>query len=64
METAIKNGGEKNGTIVEHYGDILFMLGQKDQAVEQWEKAFKIGDASKMINEKIKQKRYIENIEK
>ena len=64
METAMKNGGEKNGTIVEHYGDILFMLGQKDQAVEQWEKAFKIGDASKMINEKIKQKRYIENIEK
>lgn len=60
METAIKNGGDKNGVIVEHYGDILYMLGEVDKALEQWKKALEIGDASKFINEKIKQKRYID----
>jgi len=60
METAIKNGGDKNGVIVEHYGDILFMLGEKDSALEQWKKAQQIGDTSKFISEKIKQQRYLD----
>ncbi len=60
MDTAMKNGGDKNGVIVEHYGDILYMLGQTDQAVEQWKKALETGDGSKFLNEKIKQKRYLD----
>jgi tetratricopeptide (TPR) repeat protein len=60
METAIKNGGEKNGVIVEHYGDILFMLNQKDKALEQWKKAIEIGDGSELLGEKIKQQRYLD----
>jgi tetratricopeptide (TPR) repeat protein len=60
MESAIKNGGDKNGVIIEHYGDILFMIGEKDKAVEQWEKAEKTGEGSKLLNEKIKQDRYID----
>lgn len=60
METAIKNGGEKNGVIVEHYGDILYMLGEKELALEQWKKAEKIGDVGEFISEKIKQQRYID----
>ena len=60
METAIRNGGDKNGVIVEHYGDILSMLGQKELAVEQWKKALPSGEGSKFLNEKIKQGRYID----
>lgn len=60
MEIALKNGGDQNGVIVEHYGDILYMLGQKDQAVEQWKKALSIGDASELVSEKIKQQRYLD----
>jgi len=60
MENAIKNGGDKNGVIVEHYGDILYMLGEKDTALEQWKKASQAGDASKLIDEKIKQQRYLD----
>ena len=60
METAIKNGGDKNGVIVEHYGDILFMMGEKQEAVEQWKKALAIGEGSKLLNEKIKQERYLD----
>jgi tetratricopeptide (TPR) repeat protein len=60
METAIKNGGDKNGVIVEHYGDILFMLGEKDKAIEQWKNALEKGEVSKFLNDKIKQGRYID----
>ncbi|HZL11124.1 MAG TPA: tetratricopeptide repeat protein [Prolixibacteraceae bacterium] len=60
METAIKNGGEKSGVIVEHYGDILFMLGEKEKALEEWKKAMETGDVSKFLSEKIKQERYLD----
>lgn len=60
METAIKNGGDKNGVIVEHYGDILFMLGQKDEAIQQWKKAQETGEGSKFLSEKIRQQRYLD----
>ena len=60
METAIKNGGDKNGVITEHYGDILFMLGEKDQAMTQWNKAKEIGEGSEFLDEKIKQQRYLD----
>lgn len=60
METAIKNGGDKNGVIVEHYGDILFMLGQKQSALEQWKKALGTGEGSVLLGEKIKQERYVD----
>lgn len=60
METAIKNGGDKNGVIIEHYGDILYMLGDKENAVEQWKKAMITGDGTEFLDEKIKQQRYLD----
>jgi len=60
MESAIKNGGDKNGVIVEHYGDILIMLGEKEKAIEQWKKALGIGEGTKFLSEKIKQERYLD----
>lgn len=60
MEIAMKNGGDKNGVIVEHYGDILYMLGQKELAIEQWKKALATGESSEFIKEKIKQGRYLD----
>ncbi len=60
MGTAMKNGGDKNGVIVEHYGDILFMLGEKEKALEQWKNALDKGEVSEFLSEKIKQGRYID----
>lgn len=60
METAIKNGGDKNGVIVEHYGDILYMVGQKEKASEQWKKALETGEGTSFLKEKIKQGRYLD----
>jgi len=60
METAMKNGGDKNGVIVEHFGDILIMLGEKEKALEQWKKALTTGEGTKFLSEKIKQERYLD----
>jgi len=43
----------QNGTILEHYGDVLYQLGDKANAVEYWKKAKTAGDASEFINKKI-----------
>lgn len=49
-----------NFEIIEHYGDILYFLGNIDQAIEEWSKAKKINPNSSILNEKIKQKKYVE----
>jgi tetratricopeptide (TPR) repeat protein len=45
-----------NGTIIEHYGDVLFKLGKIPEAVEQWKKAKGLGETSDLINKKIADK--------
>lgn len=45
--------------ILEHYGDILSLLGETEAAVEQWTKARDAGSESKTLEQKIKQKEYI-----
>lgn len=45
--------GSTNGTILEHYGDVLFQLGDKKGALEYWKKAKAAGDASNLIDKKI-----------
>ena len=60
METALKNGGDSIALLVEHYGDILYMLGQKDKALEEWKKAQKIGGGSDVLGQQIKEKHFIQ----
>ena len=44
---------EVNGTLLEHYGDVLFKLGREKEALEQWHKAKKLGGATDLIESKI-----------
>ena len=60
QDKAIKAGGDKSGTILEHYGDILFKLGKKDDAIDYWKKAKDLGTDSGTIDRKISEQRYIE----
>lgn len=39
IDQAMKNGGDSSQVIVEHCGDIYYMLGEKDKALEYWKKA-------------------------
>lgn len=63
METALKNGGYENDVIVEHYGDILFMLNDIEGAVSNWKKSVELGNNSEILKKKIEEKRFIEGEE-
>ena len=60
VKKALKSGGDSSPTIVEHYGDILFQLNQKDQALEQWQIAKEMGSESDFIDQKINEKQLYE----
>jgi tetratricopeptide (TPR) repeat protein len=60
IEKALRNGTGSNSTQVEHYGDILYLLGEKDLALEQWLKAKNLGSESESLNRKINEKKYVE----
>jgi tetratricopeptide (TPR) repeat protein len=47
---------------VEHYGDILFMLGDKTKGVELWKKAKELGSGNKNLDKKIEKKEYYDPI--
>ena len=58
LEKAILNTND--GTIVEHYGDVLYKLGEKDKAVNEWRKASKLGQTSELIQQKISDRKLYE----
>jgi predicted negative regulator of RcsB-dependent stress response len=48
---------------VEHYGDILFLLGDVQGALENWKKALELGSESEILKRKIADKKYYEGEE-
>ncbi|MEO6903677.1 MAG: tetratricopeptide repeat protein [Bacteroidia bacterium] len=60
IEKAIDNGGKNNGTLLEHYADILFQLGDKEKALQYWMDAKKAGGTSDLIDKKIVDKKLYE----
>ena len=44
-------------TILEHYGDVLFQLGQEAEAVQYWQKAQEKGNKSPLLEKKIMDKK-------
>jgi tetratricopeptide (TPR) repeat protein len=60
IEKAIEVGEELSGTILEHYGDILFKLGEVDSAVKQWQKAKGLDETSELIDRKIADRKLYE----
>ena len=57
---AINEGGDKSAEVMEHYGDILYMCGDIEGAVENWHKAVRLNSTSPTLQEKINQEKYIE----
>ena len=60
QEKALENGGQSSGTILEHYGDILFKLNDSNKAVEYWQKAKAAGGATELIDKKIADRKLYE----
>lgn len=60
IESALEKDKTKSPELVDHYGDILYMTGEKDKAVEQWKKAREMGKESEVLDRKIIEGKYIE----
>ena len=56
---AIENGGDKIPEVVEHYGDILFLSGDQEEALTWWQKSIEMGNTSTVLKKKIETKSYI-----
>lgn len=60
IEQVMYLGGDKIGEVVEHYGDILYKNNRKEDALEQWQNAKKLGDTSNTIDQKIREGKIVE----
>ena len=60
IENALSKDKTNSYELVEHYGDILFMNGEEEKAVDQWKKAKEMGKESKVLERKIAEQKYIE----
>ncbi|MDR1356486.1 MAG: tetratricopeptide repeat protein [Tannerellaceae bacterium] len=61
IENALKKDSSNSSELVDHYGDILFMSGNKAEAVIQWKKAKEMGKNSKTLNRKITEEIFIDD---
>ncbi|MBQ7422113.1 MAG: hypothetical protein IJV27_08235 [Prevotella sp.] len=59
IDQAVKNDSTTSDVIIEHAGDIYAMTGEVDKAVEFWQKSVEAGNESAVLQEKIKQRKYI-----
>jgi len=60
IEKALADDKTNGAVKSEHYGDIMFYLGNVDAAVENWKKAKANGDQSPVLERKINERKYIE----
>jgi tetratricopeptide (TPR) repeat protein len=60
MDTAIRYESEPSGTLMEHYGDILYHVGKTNEAISWWKKAEGNSEASDKLTQKIKDGKYHE----
>lgn len=59
IDEAIKNDSEGSNVVIEHCGDIYYMTGDVEGALKYWKQAVEKGNTSKVLKQKIKQKKYI-----
>lgn len=60
IEKAISHDKDRSAVQTEHYGDIMYQLGDKDAALANWKKAKQYGSSSPVLERKINEKKYIE----
>ena len=53
IESALNNDKTNSPELLDHYGDILFLLGNKEKALEQWKKAKEARIDSDVLDRKI-----------
>lgn len=54
-----KSSAEPQAELYDHFGDILFMAGEPERALENWQKALELDPGNEKIRRKVKQKTYV-----
>ncbi|MBK0381211.1 tetratricopeptide repeat protein [Mucilaginibacter segetis] len=60
IERSLQHDKTNSSLKTEHYGDILYFLGETDGAVKNWIKAKAQGEQSPVLEQKINERKYIE----
>lgn len=60
IEKAMSHSNRESAVQVEHFGDILFQLNEKEKALSLWQKAKSLGSTSDKLQQKLNAKKYIE----
>ncbi|HEY6162037.1 MAG TPA: tetratricopeptide repeat protein [Bacteroidia bacterium] len=60
IEMALRNGAMNRPVILEHFGDVMYRLGDTDKAYEFWNKALKAGKGSEFLEKKINDRKLYE----
>ncbi len=60
IEKAIEHDKTNSAVQIEHYGDIMFYLGDTNAAVQNWKKAKSFGEQSPTLDRKINERKYFE----
>jgi tetratricopeptide (TPR) repeat protein len=58
LEKALKS--TQDAAVIEHYGDVLYQLGDKEKALAEWQRARKAGTGSEFLDRKIKDRKLVE----
>ena len=59
IDQALKNYDEPNGEVLEHAGDIAANNGDINKALDYWQQALAAGGGTTLLEQKIKQKKYL-----
>lgn len=60
VKQAIENDSNPSAVVIEHYGDILYKTGNKEQALEEWIRAKEKGQGSEFLDVKIERGELVE----
>ena len=61
IRSAIDNDDTHSADVLEHYGDILFVNGEPDEAQKQWQKALELDPENARLQQKVKTGKLNEN---
>ena len=57
MKLAIEKTKEPSGVLYEHYGDVLYRSGNKEEALKMWKKALELGgEVTEELKDKVENK--------
>lgn len=60
LEKSLQHGGDTNPLILEHYGDVIFQLGNATDAMQYWQKALEFGGKSEFLEKKVREGKLFE----